>query len=405
MLALLAIASALPAQAAPPGQQITPEPTLNPSHTPIATATTGRVPNQGTPAVITPPTGATPTLLPPPAGGGRVAAEALYVRAESSFDAPVIGVIAYNQSVYPVGRNANNTWVAIKWSDGTGWIYAGLVVWDSNFDFNSLPIMAPANLTPLPSDTPTEAVSPTAGTAEAETVTSLPSPSATAAPTDTATPRPRPTPSATAVPVSPAPTATTISAAAPPPAGNPLDALPPDVKTGGIIAVGLLVAAGGAYSVRRIVAQREVTRYRGGFPLTLCPVCLEGHVNVDEIVKVSLGIPRLTRWVRCNNCRSVLREVQPGRWRYAVDSYRNPEMAEKYKTHLLNLNDLNQLAEYATEERFKIEVDKEQTLKSELDLSWLDVDYGDGSAGGAETPLDESETEPDSAEDEDDEPA
>ncbi|MCS7071589.1 MAG: hypothetical protein NZM00_08795 [Anaerolinea sp.] len=32
-----------------------------------------------------------------------------------------------------------------------------------------------------------------------------------------------------------------------------------------------------------------------------------------------LGIPRVRTTVRCANCRSILREVAPRHWRYAVD--------------------------------------------------------------------------------------
>jgi len=397
-LAVIAVVIAIPAKAAPPGQESAPEPT------PTPTPTQGRVPSQPTPITqATAPTGPTATLIAPPDGGGRVAAEALYVRNNPSFEGVVIGTIAYNQSLYPIGRNANNTWVAINWSDATGWVYAGLVVWDPNLNFETLPVLAPANLTPLPSET----ASATAGTpgvtaSPAVTSTKTAAPSPTPRPTRTLAPTvtTRPATSATSAPPSPTPTVPLANTSPPP---SLLDSLPPCLKTGGGIALGAVVLLGGGYLARRITAQREVTRYRGGFPLTLCPVCLEGHVHVNEVVKTSLGIPRLTRSVRCDNCHSALREVQPGKWRYSVDAYRNPEMAERYGTRLLWEDDLKKLAEQATEERFDMELEKEQTLQSQIDLSWLDVSYDDPPDSEDETPSEDTGTGTASETDQDDE--
>lgn len=67
------------------------------------------------------------------------------------------------------------------------------------------------------------------------------------------------------------------------------------------------------------VQSAAVDRYREGFPLTLCPICQSGHLYLDERRDRVLGIPRIRRVVRCDNCRSVLRQVGSQRWRYAVD--------------------------------------------------------------------------------------
>ncbi len=387
VLLALVMGLALPVRAAPSRQaQIKPPQILEsetPSPTPSPTRTPeGRIPPGGSPEPpLTPPSGPpTPTLLPPPDSGGRVMVDALYVRKEPDFDADVLGLIAYNQSIYPIGRNANNTWIAIKWSNETGWVYASFVAWDPKFDLNSLPVLAPANLTPLPTEVPTGIT----GTPETSTpeATATPEPSKTA----TATVTPRPTPSSTAVMPSPAPTK--AAAIAPPSnsgSSGVLESLPPGAKTGGLMAGGVLLLVGGVYLWRRISSYSEIKRYQGGFPLTLCPVCLEGHVQLDQVAKTSLGIVRLTRSVRCNNCHSVLREIRPGVWRYSVDSYVNPEMAERYRTHRLKESDLKQLAEYATEARFKLEVEKEETLKSQLDLSWLDVSYDESPTDSEES--------------------
>lgn len=68
-----------------------------------------------------------------------------------------------------------------------------------------------------------------------------------------------------------------------------------------------------------VVQSAAVDRYREGFPLTMCPVCQEGRLYLDERRERILGIPRIRRAVRCDHCRSVLRQVGPQRWRYAVD--------------------------------------------------------------------------------------
>lgn len=89
---------------------------------------------------------------------------------------------------------------------------------------------------------------------------------------------------------------------------------------------------------------REVHRYAKGFLLDTCPVCHEGHLNLEQVVKSSMGIPSVRRSVRCNTCRSVLREVRPGRWRYTIDPYVNPDMASRYDTRWLSRADLESLA-------------------------------------------------------------
>jgi len=83
----------------------------------------------------------------------------------------------------------------------------------------------------------------------------------------------------------------------------------------GLGAAGLVVLYLGAFAVQ----SAAVDRYREGFPLTLCPVCQAGRLYLDERRDRVLGIPRIRRAVRCDNCRSVLRQVGPQRWRYAVD--------------------------------------------------------------------------------------
>ncbi len=60
--------------------------------------------------------------------------------------------------------------------------------------------------------------------------------------------------------------------------------------------------------------------------LSVCPVCEEGNLYLDEKRYRLFGIPRARRVVRCDTCHSVLRQVGYQRWRYAVDHAANPEL-------------------------------------------------------------------------------
>ena len=75
-----------------------------------------------------------------------------------------------------------------------------------------------------------------------------------------------------------------------------------------------------------VVQAASQDRYRDGFILSICPVCEEGHLYLEERRYRILGIPRVRRVVRCEVCRSVLRQVGRQRWRYAVDGVENPDL-------------------------------------------------------------------------------
>jgi hypothetical protein len=57
---------------------------------------------------------------------------------------------------------------------------------------------------------------------------------------------------------------------------------------------------------------------------------------VDPRTTRILGIPRIDFTVRCDECRSVLREVGDGEWRYAVDPLENTEMFERMNNRVVN---------------------------------------------------------------------
>jgi hypothetical protein len=73
-----------------------------------------------------------------------------------------------------------------------------------------------------------------------------------------------------------------------------------------------------------------IDRYAKGFVVNQCPVCGRGHLSVETRVERFLGIPRPRRIVRCDNCRSVLRETGARRWRYAVDPLDNPDLYRRW---------------------------------------------------------------------------
>jgi hypothetical protein len=67
-------------------------------------------------------------------------------------------------------------------------------------------------------------------------------------------------------------------------------------------------------------------RYANGFVVETCPVCQRGKLQVEARSERFFGIPRYRHTVRCTECRSVLRETEGQRWRYAIDPLDNPEM-------------------------------------------------------------------------------
>jgi hypothetical protein len=267
--------------------------------------------------------------------------DALFVREEPMFNARVIGLVGYNDSVYPVGRNADASWIAINWQTTRGWVFANFVVWDKALNLMSLTLLSDTALTP---DAATQAsITQNATLTLVVSTTASPEPTITATPTSRPTQTPRPSATSTTLPTVTIAAIAPTAQAIPTSAGIPSAALPPGTLIGiGVVAIGG-VLGGVFYLQRRISASRELKRYQNGFVFSVCPVCREGHVQLDEVVRETLGIKQVKRTVRCNVCLSVLREVKPGAWRYTIDSYVNPDMAEQYAQK--TLTDL-ELAEF-----------------------------------------------------------
>lgn len=126
----------------------------------------------------------------------------------------------------------------------------------------------------------------------------------------------------------------------------------PLIFLAGIVLTGLI----GGYIVMFATSQAAAERYASGFVIQTCPVCYEGHLHLEERSNRVLGILRIRRTVRCDNCRSVLREVSKHRWRYAVDRAVSPEMYASLNNRLLReeqLIDLVPSDEYQSPEYFE----------------------------------------------------
>ena len=85
-------------------------------------------------------------------------------------------------------------------------------------------------------------------------------------------------------------------------------------------------------------------RYADGFVIEECPVCQRGHLQVDERQSRTFGIPTARRTVRCDTCRSVLRQTGSERWRYAVDRIENPTMYDRFNGREVTEADLERLS-------------------------------------------------------------
>lgn len=107
---------------------------------------------------------------------------------------------------------------------------------------------------------------------------------------------------------------------------------------------GGLALAALAYLGVYVVQAANQDRYRDGFILSICPVCEEGHLYLEERRYRILGIPRVRRVVRCEVCRSVLRQVGRQRWRYAVDGVGNPDLYDTLNGRVLTEHQLMEIS-------------------------------------------------------------
>ncbi len=126
------------------------------------------------------------------------------VRAGPAFQYANLGTLRPGTVVEPLGRNADTSWILIRYNEGFAWVLAQLVRWQA--DLTTLPLVDVDNLTPTatytgsPSATMTLTPSPTDTPSATRTPSSTATETATA--TNTATHTPTDTPSATRTPSS-----------------------------------------------------------------------------------------------------------------------------------------------------------------------------------------------------------
>jgi len=315
-----------PVRASGPVLQVT----LGANRTPSATPT--RTPTDTPTPTNTP----SPTLPPPPENGGLVAVDSIFVRVGPSRYWAVLGWLAHGDEVYPIARSTDGNWVVVDYWGTEAWLDARFVTWGEGVDIDALPERPMPSPPPTPTDLP-RTVTPTN--------TSPPTAPPTAIPLiveTTALPvAPTYTPSATIRPMATAPAATPVPGEPP---GDGASA-PSSFPLGGILAIGGVgVLLLGFYGWRFVHETRNLRRYRDGFPVVWCPACRSAHLHLDERVNRVLGIPRVHRTVRCDGCRSVLREISPGVWRYTVDPAADDAFAADYNGKLLDDDGLIELA-------------------------------------------------------------
>jgi uncharacterized protein YraI len=70
----------------------------------------------------------------------RVNTPSLIVRQGPGTTYPPMGDLAQGEQVLIVGRNADSSWWAVSYADGTGWVFASLVIVEG--DASQVPLAA-----------------------------------------------------------------------------------------------------------------------------------------------------------------------------------------------------------------------------------------------------------------------
>jgi beta-N-acetylhexosaminidase len=110
------------------------------------------------------------------------------------------------------------------------------------------------------------------------------------------------------------------------------------------LAGGVLLVGGATYGAMYNAGMQAVNRYKRGFVVQKCPVCKQGHLHVETAIKRRAGIPGVShRMVRCDHCRSLLREVGPRRWRYRINEQVNSPLYDRLNNKVLDESTLKRL--------------------------------------------------------------
>jgi len=115
------------------------------------------------------------------------------------------------------------------------------------------------------------------------------------------------------------------------------------------IAAGVIVLGIFAYLLAYLRGAAGAKRYANGFIIEACPVCHDGHLTVESRTERNLGIPNTRHLVKCDNCRSLLREMGGGRWRYAVDRAANPALYDRLNNRELREDTLQRLTDTSSD--------------------------------------------------------
>lgn len=220
--------------------------------------------------------------------------------------------------------------------------------------------------TDIPTNEPTLAPSETA--TDAPTFTATPEPSATSTDEPTATGTDEPTLTVTASPtdnptvaananpatedgtqiaavITVTPLPSTPASVNPTPQPQTDTSQPSSGLAAEAIAAGLILLGIIAYLVAYLRGAAGAKRYATAFIIETCPICREGHLTVESRTERSLGIPNTRHLVKCDTCRSLLREIGGGRWRYAVDRAANPVLYDRLNNREIREDTLQRLLE------------------------------------------------------------
>lgn len=117
-----------------------------------------------------------------------------------------------------------------------------------------------------------------------------------------------------------------------------LQAIPIEAFVGGGLLIAVLIYIW--FYFQGLVA---AGRYSDGFVIDTCPVCRRGELSVEKRPLRIMGIPGVRHTVRCDECRSILRETGTRRWRYAVDRLEDLRMYNQFNGREVTDNDLIRL--------------------------------------------------------------
>jgi hypothetical protein len=206
---------------------------------------------------------------------------------------------------------------------------------------------APLQPTDAPIDIPSETPTPEL----TATHTASPEPTATYTDTPTDTPSETPTPEPTATPtedrteiamavitVTPLPPASPTPIPPPTPAESQGAGLPAEAIAAGLILLAIL-----GYVLAYWRGMASAKRYADGFVVPVCPICQTGRLTVEGRTERNLGLPTTRHVVKCEACRSILRETSPRRWRYAVDRAANPTLYDRLNDRQISEDELRRL--------------------------------------------------------------